>query len=76
MNETFYDPILAEVRKNREEMLAEFGGDSKKLTAYLESMRPEMEAAGFHFETEEKRHARIVWNHQQREAENRRIANL
>ena len=64
------DPIVAEVRRNREAMLAEFDGDTKKLTAYLESKRPELEAAGFHFVTEEERQARLAWNRQQR------IANL
>ncbi|MCL1808094.1 MAG: hypothetical protein FWG31_10400 [Oscillospiraceae bacterium] len=76
MNEKYYDPIVAEVRRNREAMLAEFGGDTKKLTAYFESKRPEMEAAGFHFVTEEERQARIAWNRQRREAEDRRIASL
>jgi hypothetical protein len=68
------DPIVAEVRRNREAILAEFGGDTKKLTAYLESKRPEMEAAGFRFVTEEERQARLAWKREQREAEKRRIA--
>jgi hypothetical protein len=76
MNERFYDPIVAEVRKNREELLAEFDGDIKKLTAYLESKRSEMEAAGLRFESEEKRQARLAWNRQRREAEDRSFANL
>jgi hypothetical protein len=76
MNEKFNDPIVAEVRKNREELLAEFGGDTKKLTAYLESKRPEREAAGFRYVTEEERQARLAWNRQQREAEDRRLASF
>ena len=74
MSERFYDPIVAEVRKNREEMLAEFGGDTKKLTAYLETKRPEMEAAGLRFETEAERQARFAWSQQQQETIERRIA--
>ena len=76
MNEKFYDPIVAEVRKNREELLAEFGGDTQKLTAYLESKRPEREAAGFRYVTEDERQARLALNRQRREAEARRVANL
>ena len=74
MNDGFCDPIVAEVRRNREELLAEFGGDTKKLSAYLKSKRPEMEAAGLRFETEEERQARFAWNRQKRELEERRLA--
>jgi hypothetical protein len=76
MNNEFYDPIVAEVRKNREEMLAEFGGDTKKLTEYLESKRPEMEAAGLRFETEEERQARLAWKKKQKEELSQKIAAL
>ena len=76
MNEKCYDPIVAEVRKNREDMLAEFGGDTKKLIAYLEDKRPEMEAAGFHFVTAEERQARIAWNNQRREADKLKLASI
>jgi hypothetical protein len=75
MNEKFYDPIVAEVRKNREEMLAEFDGDTKKLTAHLRTMRPEMEAAGLRFETEAERQVRFAWSQQQQEIVERKIAN-
>ena len=76
MSEKFYDPIVAEVRKNREEWFAEFDCDPVKFHEYLEAQRPKWEAAGFRYETEEKRQARIAWNRQQREAEERKIANL
>jgi len=68
------DPIVAAVRQNREDLLAEFGGDTKKLTEHLESKRPEMEAAGFTFVTEEQRQARLAWKREQQEAEEKRIA--
>ena len=74
MYENFYDPIVAEVRRNREEMLAEFGGDTKKLSAYLDSKRPKWEAMGFRYETEAEWQARFAWSDQQQEALNRRIA--
>jgi hypothetical protein len=74
MNGKFYDPIVAEVRKNREEMLAEFGGDTKKLSAHLETKRSEMESIGLRFETEAERQARFTWNRQQQEAIERKIA--
>jgi hypothetical protein len=76
MNEKFYDPIVAEVRKNREELLAEFGGDTKKLTEYLAAKRPAREAAGVRYETADERQARLAWSRQQEEAENRRVASL
>ena len=76
MNEKYYDPIVAEVRKNREDMLAEFGGDTKKLIAYLEDKRPEMEAAGFHFVTAEERQARLEWNKQRKETISRKLASV
>jgi len=76
MSDVFYDPIVAEVRKNREEMLTKFDGDTRKLTTYLESKRPEMEAAGFRFVTEEERQARIEWNRKRQEAEERKLASL
>jgi predicted nucleic acid-binding protein len=71
-----YDPIIAEVHRNREELLADFGGDSKKLSAHLKSLRLEIEAAGLHYETEEKRQARIAWGKQQEEELARRIENV
>ncbi|MCL2164036.1 MAG: hypothetical protein FWH55_06505 [Oscillospiraceae bacterium] len=76
MNEKYYDPIVAEVRKNREDMLAEFGGNTKKLTAYLESKRPIREAAGCRYVTAEERQARLAWNRQRREAESRILASI
>ena len=76
MSEKYHDPIVAEVRRNREAMLAEFDGDTKKLTEYLKSKRPELEAAGFHYETEEERRVRIEQSRRRREAEERRIAEL
>ena len=76
MNENVYDPIVAEVRKNREEWYAEFDYDAGKLREYIISQRPEMEAAGVRYETEAEREARFAWNKQQQEAEDRRIASL
>ena len=76
MSENFYDPIVAEVRKNREEWFAEFDYDADKLMAYIESKRPEREAAGIRYETESERQARFEWNRQQQEAEDRRVASL
>ena len=73
----FYeDEIIAEVRKNREELLAEFDGDGRKLTEYLISQRPIMEAAGVRYETDEERQARFEWNRQQQLAEERRVSSL
>jgi len=76
MNERLYDPIVAEVRQNREKMLAEFNGDTKKLTAYLASKRPEMEAAGLRFETERERKSRLTQTRQRQENIERRLASL
>jgi len=74
MNKVLNDFIVAEVRKNREDLLAEFDGDTKKLTAYLDSKWSKWEGEGFVYETETERQARFAWNRRQREDENRRIA--
>jgi hypothetical protein len=76
MNKKHCDPIVAEVRKNREDMLAEFSGDTKKLTAYLKSKRPIREAFGCRYVTAEERQLRLAWNKQRREAENQKLASI
>ena len=68
------DSVITEVRKNRSELLAEFGGDTKKLIEHLQSQRPAMEAAGWRYETEAEFEARKSWQEQRQEAEQRRIA--
>jgi hypothetical protein len=72
----YEDSVITEVRKNREELLAEFGGDRRKLAEHLISQRPAMEAAGVRYETDAERQARFAWNSQQRESEELRVANL
>jgi hypothetical protein len=67
MNEKFYDPIIAEVRKNREDLFAEHDSDINKLIAYIVSERPKKKAAGVHYETEEERQARFTWSLLQQE---------
>jgi len=76
VTEKFHDPIVAEVRKNREDLFADFDCDMDKLSAYLESKRSEREAMGFRYVTEEERQARLSWSRQRQEAETRRIAVL
>jgi len=76
MNEKFHDPIVAEVRKNREEWFAEFDYDPVKLREHLDAQRPKWEAAGLRFETEERRQARLARSRQRREAEARSIASI
>ena len=53
------DPIVAEVRKNREKLLAEFDGDINKLRTHLAEQRPKWENLGFHYETVAERQARF-----------------
>ena len=72
----YEDSIITEVRRNREEILAEFDGDGRKLTEYIISQRPAMEAAGVRYETDGERQARFAWNRQQQEMEERRIASI
>jgi hypothetical protein len=76
MNKNYYDPIVEEVRKNREDMLAEFDGDTRKLTAYLISKRAEREAAGCRYVTAEERQARLAWNRQRQETIAQKLANV
>jgi len=49
----YLDEIVAEVRKNREELLAEHGGIEAYLK-YLDEQRPKMEAMGFKYATKEE----------------------
>ncbi|MDR2589572.1 MAG: hypothetical protein LBC71_01095 [Oscillospiraceae bacterium] len=76
MSDRYNDPIVAEVRKNREELLAEFDGDTKKLTAYLVAKRPQRIAAGFRYETAEERQARFAWSRQQQEILEQKLASV
>ena len=76
MNEKYYDPIVAEVRKNREDLLAEFDGDTEKLTAYLVAKRPQRIAAGFRYETAAERQARFAWSQQQQEILEQKLASV
>ena len=69
-----YDPIVAEVRKNREELFAECNYDVATLHKRIGAKRAAREAAGFRYETKEEREVRIERNKQQREAEGRRIS--
>ena len=70
------DSIIAEVRKNRTELLAEFDGDTKKLIEYLIAQMPAMEAAGWEYETETELETRKTLHRQQQEMELRRIESL
>jgi hypothetical protein len=70
------DPIVAEVRRNREALLAEFDGDIKKLDAHLEAKQSQREAAGFRYVTEEERQARLAWRKKQDEELVQKIAAL
>jgi hypothetical protein len=74
MNNKFYDPIVAEVRKNREELLADFGGDINKLDEHIESKRIARKASGVRYETEAERQKRFAWNKQQQAEIERRVA--
>ena len=78
LNMTYHDEdsVITEVRKNRSELLAEFGGDTKKFIEHLRLQRPVMEAASWRYETEAEFEARKSWHKQQQEAEQRRIAVL
>ena len=70
------DSIIAEVRKNRTELLAEFGGDTKKFIEHFIAQRPAMEVAGWKYETETELETRKALHRQQQEMELRRIENL
>lgn len=76
MKSDFFDPIISDVRKNREELLQSFDGDVQELDKHLKTQRTKWEAAGFVYETEIDRQTRIDWHCKQQEAESKRIANL
>ena len=67
------DSVIMEVRKNRTELLADFGGDTKRLIEHLLSQRPAMEAAGWRYETNEEIETRKEWHRKQREEEQRKM---
>ena len=70
------DSIIAEIRKNRTELLAEFDDDTKKLIEYLIAQKPAMEVAGWKYETETELETRKALHRQQQEMELRRIESL
>ncbi len=77
MNENSWeDPIVAEVRKNREELLAEFDGDMRKLNDRLIAERPAMEADGWRYADVADLENRKTRYRQQQDEEQRRIAAL
>ena len=41
------DPIIADVRRNREALLSDFNGDIHQLIQYLKEQHPTKEAAGW-----------------------------
>ena len=67
------DSVIVEVRKNRAELLADFGGDTKKLIEHLLSQRPAMEAAGWRYETNEEIETRKERHRKQHEEEQRKM---
>ena len=67
------DSVIMEVRKNRAELLADFGGDTKRLIEHLLSQKPAMEAAGWRYETDEEIDIRKKRHRKQREEEQRKM---
>jgi hypothetical protein len=53
----FYDPIVAEVRQNRAKLLEIYGG-IEGLHKHMAEERPNLEKAGWRFETPEESQAR------------------
>ena len=70
------DSVVAEVRKNRTELLTEYGGDTKKLIEHLIAQRIAMEADGWRYETESELEARKAWHRQHQESEQHKTQNL
>ena len=70
------DSVIAEVRKSRTELLADFGGDTEKFIEHLIAQRPAMEVAGWKYETEAELETRKKLHRQKEEMELRRIESL
>jgi hypothetical protein len=49
----FYDPIIAEVRRNRAALLEKYGGIDG-LHKHMDEDRPRLEREGWHFATDEE----------------------
>ncbi|MDR3301909.1 MAG: hypothetical protein LBT01_05170 [Spirochaetaceae bacterium] len=56
---SYYDPIVAEVRRTREKLLERYGG-WEGYSKHLDEMRPYWEAQGWHYETEEEFAVRLA----------------
>jgi len=70
------DSVIAEVRKNRTELLAEFDDDTKILIEYLIAQKPAMEVEGWKYETETELETRKALHRQEQEMELRRIESV
>jgi hypothetical protein len=57
--EYYIDPILAECRQRKADLIEEYGG-SEGLSKHLDERHPYWEAQGWHFETPEEHTARIA----------------
>jgi Skp family chaperone for outer membrane proteins len=57
-NSIWEDPIVAEVRRNREAIFDEYGGDMKRYQTHLQELEKELKAQGWKFETPDKLEAR------------------
>jgi hypothetical protein len=55
----FYDPIVAEVRKTRQDLLEKYGG-TEGYNKHLDEMEPKWKAQGWHYETQEEFSARVA----------------
>lgn len=64
----YYDPILAEVRKNREKLLEKYGGIDG-LHKHMDEERPRLEREGWRFVTGEEL-AALQRRHENAEVEN------
>ena len=70
------DLIITTVRNNRIELLADFGGNAGRFIEYLISLKPEMENAGWCYESIEQFEERKAWHRKQKDEQRRSIEAL
>ena len=75
-HDTWQDPVVTEVRKNRETIYEEYGGDMRKYEEHLQELESDLKAKGWKVDAIENLEARKALHRQQQDLEYRKIAAL
>jgi len=67
--EIWKDPVVAEVRTNREAIYESFGGDMKRYEEHLRQLESDLKSQGWEYEPKESIESRKALHRQQLEEE-------